>query len=554
MHRTLRSARPAAALALTLAVGLVVPGAAFAGTTEPTPVTTSTTTTTSTGTGTGTPSDPSTTSPESSTSSTTSTTSDGTPTTPSSSGPTTGLPSTLSATRSSASAPSATTVAKARAAAAAAAAAAAVPESGSAAAFIASTLAARDDHYVYPGSTFFDGGNSIDAILALDAVGTQAAQADASYDYLDANIGGYMGADFDSQYAGSTAKAVLAAVAHGADPTDVGGLDLVAGLQEAEGAVTPGRFSDLPVDCGFPPCDYSNTIGQSLALIALARAGEPLSTDSVSFLLAQQCADGGFRGALEGAGCTSDPDATAFATQALVASGLALLCGTGATTLPAQVGIALTRGLDHLEDVQAPSGALNSSDGAPNANTTGVAAQAFYAGGRTAAADAATAFLVTLQVAPTAPAASRGGIAFTTADRTILESTPVTPDEQTAFTNAVDRELRATPQATLALAGGSLVDVAAAGVVDAPAASACPAPPVTTTTTTSSTTTTTGATTTSSTAPGGGAGDPADPASATPGALALTGTNVAAMTLLGTLLLVTGAGAIVLARRKGVHA
>jgi hypothetical protein len=449
-------------------------------------------------------------------------------------------------------------VAKAKARAAAAA-AAAVPESGSAAGFVASTLAARGDHYVYPGSTFFDGGNTIDAILALDAVGGQATQADATYDYLDANLGSYIGTDFDSQYAGPTAKALLAAVAHGADPSDVGGTDLVAALQDAEGAVTPGRFSDLPVDCGFPPCDYSNTIGQSLAVIALARAGEPLSTDSVSFLLAQQCTDGGFRGALDGAGCTSDPDATAFATQALVASGLALLCGTGADSLPARVSTALGRGLDHLEDLQAPSGALNSADGDPNANTTGVAAQAFYAGGRTVPADAATAFLVSLQVGPTAPAASRGGLAFTTADRTILETTPVTPTEQTAFDNAVDRELRATPQATLALAGGSLVDVAAAGVEPAPAASACPAPPVTTTTTTTTTTTsttsgTTGATTTGSTAPAGGAGDPADPASATPGALALTGTDVAAMTLLAAVLLLAGAGALVLARRKGVHA
>ena len=48
--------------------------------------------------------------------------------------------------------------------------------------------------------------------------------------------------------------------------------------------------------------------------------------------------------------------------------------------------------------------------------------------------------------------------------------------------------------------------------------------------------------------------DPADPASATPGSLAYTGADVAALSLLGAVLLVAGAGAIVLARRKGVHA
>ncbi len=106
----------------------------------------------------------------------------------------------------------------------------------------------------------------------------------------------YIGTDFGSLYAGSIAKTLLAVVAHGGDPTDFGGHDLVEELQAAEGAVEPGRFSDLPVDCGFDPCDYSNTIGQSLAIIALLRAGEGrLRPRPWSFLLAQQCGDGGFR-------------------------------------------------------------------------------------------------------------------------------------------------------------------------------------------------------------------------------------------------------------------
>jgi LPXTG-motif cell wall-anchored protein len=45
-----------------------------------------------------------------------------------------------------------------------------------------------------------------------------------------------------------------------------------------------------------------------------------------------------------------------------------------------------------------------------------------------------------------------------------------------------------------------------------------------------------------------------DPASAVPGALAHTGADVAALSLLGALLLLAGIGATVLARRKGVHA
>ena len=49
-------------------------------------------------------------------------------------------------------------------------------------------------------------------------------------------------------------------------------------------------------------------------------------------------------------------------------------------------------------------------------------------------------------------------------------------------------------------------------------------------------------------------GDLSDPGAGTPGSLAFTGADVAAATLLGALLLLAGVGAIVLARRKGVHA
>ena len=532
MQHTIRRARPAATLAaalgLALTGALLAPGAALAATTEP-PVTTTTaasTPTASTGS----------TTPSGTTSS--STTPSGTTTTVPPTVTSTTVTSTTGTTASNTTAPTTkpptttTDASRARIAAAAVA----VPESQAAADFIARTLAAADDHYVYPGSTYFDGGNTIDAILALDAVGTQTDQADASYAYLDANVGSYIGTDFDSLYAGPAAKALLAAVAHGADPTDVGGLDLIAALRDAEDAVEPGRFSDLPVDCGFDQCDYSNTIGQSLALIALSRAGEPLNAASVAFLLDQQCSDGGFRGSMEGAGCTSDPDATAFAAQALVASSRALLCGTGAAGMPTQAAAALDAALDRLAALQGGSGALSSSDGTPNANTTGMAAQAFYAGGRVAEGDAAASFIVTLQYDPTTAPALQGGIAYSATTR--------------STTTPSDTDLRATPQATLALAGGSLAAVVAPGVVDAPMATVCPVVATSSTTSTTTTSTTTSSTTSAGAAP---ISDPA-PASATPGSLALTGSDVAPLLLLALGLVLLGGIALTVSRRKGAHA
>ena len=313
-----------------------------------------------------------------------------------------------------------------------AAAGAAAPQTGYAADFIARTLAAGGDHYEYPDFAAFDGGNTIDAMLGLAASGAGATQLAESLAYLEDNVGGYMGADYDSTYAGPTAKAVIGVLAAGGDPTAVGDLDLVAELQATEGAVEPGRFSDLPVDCGFPTCDYSNTIGQSLGVIALVRAGEPLSQASVDFLLDQQCADGGFRGNLDADGLHHRPRRHGLRRP-----------GPRRRRRPPRPADAL----DWLADAQGPDGALDSDEGTANANTTGVAAQAFAAGGRDAELADAQAFLVTLQYDCTAAAALRGGIAFSEADRS---------------THARSRTptCRATGQATVGLAGESLLSAA----------------------------------------------------------------------------------------------
>ncbi|HET7761532.1 MAG TPA: LPXTG cell wall anchor domain-containing protein [Phycicoccus sp.] len=427
---------------------------------------------------------------------------------------------------------------------------------GLAGAFIATTLI-DGDHYDYPGGTYFDGGNTIDAILALDGAGVGRSTADAALAYLTANLGGYTGTDYASTYAGPTAKSLLAVAAHGGNPHDVAGVDLVAQLQSTYGAAQPGRFSDLPATgCGYDPCDYSNTIGQSLAMIALTRAGATLAPEATSFLLDQQCPDGGFRGELAAATCTSDPDATAFAAQALLAVGS---------------DAAAAAALDHLASLQAADGGV-AGDGAPaNANTTGVAVQAFLAGGRTAAATAGQAFIASLQYDCRAAAPLRWGISFTAATR--------------STSTVGDSDLRATPQAALALAGRSLLTVSSDGSGAALPAFTCPTVTPTSTPTptpTSSTGPGSGSTSTSGSGTGsgatgsgsarppqtstssgstsplgavaadGGAGDPAT-AGATADRLAQTGSDVLWPVGLGLLLVVVGALAVVVSRRRGAH-
>ncbi|MEO7269703.1 MAG: prenyltransferase/squalene oxidase repeat-containing protein [Knoellia sp.] len=391
------------------------------------------------------------------------------------------------------------------------------------------TLAANSNHYNFPASTYFDGGNTIDAILGLDGAKVGLDGADAAFGYLEDNVGSYTGTDFASLYAGPAGKALLGAYAHGADVADFGDVDLVdALLNDSLGAVEPGRFSDLPTDCGYPVCDYSNTIGQSLDLIGIGLATGEVPDVAMNFLLDQQCADGGFRGDLDATTCVSDLDATAFAAQALVGR----YGPEDANTVKA---------LDFLASKQAANGSLLNQDGQANANTAGVAAQAFAVGGYPDELARAQSFLASLQFDCTAPASLRGGIAFTAADHATLLKSPTDKD-------AYPRLLRATPQSTLGLAGGSLLDVTADGSAASAPVLACPkptpTPTVTPTVTATPTTTDPGTTPTSSAS--------SVPSTSGPG-LAYTGASVAWPLTIGALLLLAGGATILLARRRGAH-
>ena len=541
------SSRAVGVLTLATAAALLAPGTALAATPAPSPTTSASATTTTS------PTSPS--APTTTTGTTTTATGTASPTTSGSTATGTTSPTASgTSTTSGTTAPrSSTNATSPKVAATTSAADPQVPfgagtspkgllagatsaQAGYAAGFMVRTLAARGHHYNYPGSTFFDGGNTIDAVLGLDGAGLGSTEAASAFAYLTANVGGYIGTDYSSLYAGATGKALLAVVAQGANPRDVGPkhLDLLAELGKSLGAAEPGRYSDLPVTgCGYSPCDYSNTIGQALDVIGVGRATGTVPQSAADYLLAQQCADGGFRGDLGAAGgaCTSDVDATAFAVQAVI--------GLQGATDPAAV-----KALSFLAARQAANGGFLNSDGQYNANTAGVAAQAFAAGGRAVELARAQQFLASLQLDCTATAALRGGIAFTAADRSTLTKTP-------GNTAALDRALRATPQATLGLAGGDLLTVTSDGASAAAPAATCPTAP---STSTSSSTTTApagspAATTTAAPAPAAPAA-----ASATPGSLAFTGADVAATAVLGLLLLLGGIAAIVLARRKGAHA
>ncbi|HYN30359.1 MAG TPA: hypothetical protein VES95_10900 [Dermatophilaceae bacterium] len=394
--------------------------------------------------------------------------------------------------------------------------------------FLATRMKANGNHLNFPASTFADTGNTIDAILALDASGTGGAAAEAATTWVGKNARDYVAFGGGPLSGGGAGKVlVLAASTNRSPDAFVNGL--VGDLQQLLTAT--GRF-------GSSSNDYAVTINQALAMIGLQRAGAGVPPASLTYLAAQQCANGGVRGTLDKAPCTADPDATAFATQAFLSAGETARAG---------------RALDYLESQQRSDGGLaNSSGEGANANTTGVAAQAFALGGRRAAYRAGASFILGLQWGCEVAEPNRGGIAFTL-------KTMSTKQEN------VDSAIRATPQATLGLLAGSLVTVASGAATADTLAMPCAAAPMPASAPPVPSATPAPSAPSAPSAPDPSTvGEPAEPMAAVavasaaggPSALADTGVEVWPTALTGLVLLLAGAGAVGLSRvrRRGGHA
>lgn len=352
---------------------------------------------------------------------------------------------------------------------------------------------------VYGGVTYPDAGLTADAVLAFDAadVAQDFARRATAWLATEAIMNSYLGYEFDASFAGSHAKLALVAMAQGENPRAFGGIDLIAALRDLQ--VPSGRLSDLPTD-------YSSNISQSLGVLALVRAGED-ATAAAGFLAANQCADGGFAFAIGVTPCASEPDATGFAVQALLAAGLDEAAG---------------RALDYLESAQRDGGGFGGIGPTEptNANSTAIAAQALRSGGRDDAADAAIGYLATLQVGCDGPADERGAVAYDT--NGVADSAP-----------------RATAQAVTALAGIALIDIDNDGDQAAAPVLACAPQP----------SPTTSEAPTVPTLPGQPSTGPAPQPGAGPD-LPATGAPVGPSLWVGALLLLTGAALVLVARRR----
>jgi LPXTG-motif cell wall-anchored protein len=186
-----------------------------------------------------------------------------------------------------------------------------------------------------------------------------------------------------------------------------------------------------------------------LAFVAalLARTPGGVPPPAVTFLADSECPGGGFPLDYGQPACTPDADAIAMAVQALGVDG-----GDSA---------AAARGIAWLVSRQAADGSFSGtgSSDSPNANSTGLAAEALRAAGRTDEADAAVAWLTARQLGCTAPAGQRGAVAY---------------DSNGFDTGNV---VRATAQGVLGLTGVGLRDLSLTGAAGPASALDCAGSP-----------------------------------------------------------------------------
>ncbi|HET6210525.1 MAG TPA: prenyltransferase/squalene oxidase repeat-containing protein, partial [Jatrophihabitans sp.] len=364
------------------------------------------------------------------------------------------------------------------------------------------------DHLASPFGP--DYGLTADLALALAAAGGQDGTLAKVVGYLRAHVADYADpagtGQYPGPYSGAVGKLALLAEVTGQDPASFGGFDLLSTLT---GHVCTA--ADQAGACTAPGDFYQSfsTVSQSLAVLALARAGVSPPAAAVSRLESLQCSGGGFSSTLitAGASCTPDPDTTSYALQALT-----LVPGAGAT---------VTAAAGYLTGAQQADGGYLGAAG-ENTDSTALAIQGLLGSGTSPTAGpvtAAQAFLLGLQNGD-------GGFG-------IRASSPAS-------------DVRASAQAVPALAGATLSTLSDPVVPVTPPSSTPPSstPPASSRPASS----TPPASSSPAGTPSATASASVEPISAQTGSLAATGASTARPLGLAVLLVLAGAALLLLTR------
>ncbi|MER5781176.1 prenyltransferase/squalene oxidase repeat-containing protein [Streptomyces mobaraensis] len=416
-----------------------------------------------------------------------------------------------------------------------------------------------------------DHGLIADIVMGLASTRTAGATATRATQFLAAETDKYAfaGGDKNKVNSGGVAKLALVAEIEGQNPADFGGQNLIELLKGSQQPL--GRFKGYQGD-------PSNQFTQSLAVLALWRAGERTAAENgAKFISRSQCGEGGFPLALkdepEGKACTPHMDSTGMAVQALIAAG---------------VDKGVQRGLRWLQKRQEPDGSfkdltLQAEDKSGNSNSTALAVQALLAGDRTAPAEKGIKWLTTVQVGCDKDNAGAVGWNEPVADgkerRATAQAIPALagkPFEYINGRNSVDGvatircvagDTGSTPSQTTSATATTSGESTKPGTASPSPDTTTPAPTDTATATATPTAT---ATSTSDTTTGGGSGGTGGSSSDTgtssgtstgastgsgtdnaSGSLARTGANTAYPVAIGAgALLLAGSAAVVVSRRR----
>ncbi len=205
------------------------------------------------------------------------------------------------------------------------------------------------------------GGFTVSAwvVMAIAAAGehaTEWSRSATSNTIVEFLLGGSTPASFEPT---DWARMTLAIVAAGADPTDFGGINYVAGLKDT-------YRSDSAT--GYTQIGYEDALDDDFwGVIALVAAGESVDRDIIDFILHHQNDDGGWSPV---PGADSDIDNTAAAIMALVAAG------------EDTTAAVIVQALDFLKSVQNSDGGFpHLRDGVSNAASDSWAILAIFAAG-----------------------------------------------------------------------------------------------------------------------------------------------------------------------------
>lgn len=252
-----------------------------------------------------------------------------------------------------------------------------------------------------------DVGSTVGTALGLAAAAVAAEEFERAVGYVEANAPTYAVDANGMDRPGALGNLLLLAQAAGRDPRSFAGEQPFARLEATR--QPSGLY-------GAQPADFDGVFRQSLALLGLAAHDVVPDAAAVSWLVGQQCADGGW---------------PAFRAETSTAPAAADVCGpdtppdSNSTALAMQALAALGVAAEHdatayLLGIQQPDGGFPFVAGSPtDANSTGLVIQAIVATGQDPAAAPWAApegtpltALLALQLGCDAAPADRGAFAF----------------------------------------------------------------------------------------------------------------------------------------------